>query len=395
MNNFTTELTRILLSNPNSLPAFEEVAKELFRQKLEESINQILIEELDALLEYPLYERNDSDNSRNGSYQREYQSVYGTLHLNIPRDRLSRFETALFEKYQRRSSNIDEKIIDMYKLGMTDSEISKLADEIYGKKYSSSTVSRITDALIRDVDSFKKRPLKKEYAVIYLDGTYMNLRRDTVAKECVHIALGVDMEGKKEILAYSIAPEESLYIWKELLLDLKQRGTEAVSLFCTDGLHGMKEAVQESFPYSRFQRCLLHVSRNIASKVRVSDRKEILNDFKDVYSKQTLEQARTQLDLFLDKWKKYQRVLDIFEKNDDLFTFYSYPESVRKSIYVSNLIESYNKKLKRSFKKKEQFPTETSMEKYLVMEFEEYNTNAGMVSLKGFRQTIRSDWFND
>ena len=395
MSNFTTDLTRILLSNPNSLPAFEEVAKELFREKLEESINQILTEELEALLEYSPYERNDSDNCRNGFYQREYQSVYGILHLNIPRDRLNRFETALFEKYQRRSSNIDEKIIDMYKLGMTNSEISSLAKEIYGRKYSSSTVSRITDSLIRDVEAFKKRPLQKEYAIIYLDGTYMNLRRDTVAKECVHIALGVDMEGKKQIIAYSIAPEESLYIWKELLSNIKERGTMAVSLFCTDGLHGMKEAISEVFPSSKFQRCLLHVSRNIASKVRVSDRKQILNDFKEVYSKQTLEQAQIQLEAFLDKWKKYQRVLDIFERNDDLFTYYSYPLSVRKSVYVSNLIESYNKKLKRSFKKKEQFPTETSMEKYLVIEFEEYNTNAGMRSLKGFRETVRSDWFDE
>ena len=395
MSNFTTDLTRILLSNPNSLPAFEEVARELFRQKLEESVNQILTEELEALLEYSLYERNDSDNCRNGFYQREYLSVYGTLHLNIPRDRLSRFETALFEKYQRRSSAIDEKIIDMYRLGMTNSEIASLADEIYGRKYSSSTVSRITDALIRDVESFRKRPLKKEYAIIYLDGTYMSLRRDTVAKECVHIALGVDMEGRKEIIAYSIAPEESLYIWKELLSDIKERGTQAVSLFCTDGLHGMKEATEEIFPSSRFQRCLLHVSRNIASKVRVADRKQILNDFKEIYSKKTLEEARTQLDLFLEKWKKYRKVLDIFERSNDLFTYYSYPVSVRKSIYVSNLIESYNKKLKRSFKKKEQFPTETSMEKYLVMEFEEYNTNAGMRSLKGFRETIRSDWFDE
>ena len=223
----------------------------------------------------------------------------------------------------------------------------------------------------------------------------MSLRRDTVAKDCVHIALGVDIQGKKEILAYSIAPEESLYIWKELLSDIRERGVEAVSLFCSDGLHGMKEATQETFPSSRFQRCLLHVSRNIAAKVRVTDRKEILNDFKVVYSKSTLEEARIQLAVFLEKWKKYQRVLDIFERNDDLFTFYEYPLSVRKSIYVSNLIESYNKKLKRSFRKKEQFPTETSMEKYLVMEFEEYNTNAGLRSLKGFKETIRSDWFAD
>ena len=395
MNYFTTDLTRILLSNPQSLPAFEEVAKELFREKLEEAVNQILLDELEAVLEYPLYGRNDSDNDRNGSYERDYQSIYGTLHLHIPRDRLNRFQTALFEKYQRHSKVIDETIINMYQNGSTDSEIVRLAEGIYGSRYSKSTVSRITDALIRDVESFRKRPLKKEYAVVYLDGTYMSLRRDTVAKECVHIALGVDMEGKKEIIGYSIAPEESLYIWKELLQDLKQRGVEAVSLFCTDGLNGMPDAIGETFSGAKHQRCLLHVSRNISAKVRVKDRKQILNDFKEVYNKPTLEEALEQLKVFKENWKKYEKVLDIFRETDHLFTYYQYPVSVRKSIYVTNLIESYNKQLKRSFKKKEQFPTEMSMEKYLVMKFEEYNTNAGMRSLKGFKETIRSDWFPD
>ena len=117
MNYFTTDLTRILLSNPQSLPAFEEVAKELFREKLEEAVNQILLDELEAVLKYPLYGRNDSDNDRNGSYERDYQSIYGTLHLNIPRDRLNRFQTALFEKYQRHSKVIDETIINMYQNG--------------------------------------------------------------------------------------------------------------------------------------------------------------------------------------------------------------------------------------------------------------------------------------
>ncbi len=395
MNYFTTDLTRILLSNPNSLPAFEEVAKELFREKLEEAVNQIMLDEMEAVLEYPLYGRNDSDNDRNGSYEREYQSIYGPLHLHIPRDRLNRFHTALFKKYQRHSKIIDETIVNMYENGSTNSEIVRLAEGIYGNHYSKSTVSRITDALIRDVETFRKRKLKKEYAVIYLDGTRMSLRRDTVAKECVHIALGVDMEGKKEIIGYSIAPEESVDIWREMLQDIKARGVEAVALFCTDGLNGMPDAISETFSKAKHQRCLLHLSRNIGAKVRVKDRKQILNDFKEVYTKPTLEEALEQLEIFKQSWKKYGKVLDIFKDTEHLFTYYQFPASVRKSIYVTNLIESYNKQLKRSFKKKEQFPTEMSMDKYLVVKFEEYNTNAGMKSLKGFKETIRSDWFPD
>jgi Transposase and inactivated derivatives len=302
----------------------------------------------------------------------------------------------LIPKYARNSESVENTIVELYKLGITGSDITKIVNDIYGKQYSKSTVSRISSSISANVEAFKKRPLQEEYAVVYLDGTMMSLKRDTVAKECVYIALGITPEGNKEILAYSIAPTESVTNWKEILKDLQDRGVKRVSLFCTDGLHGMKEAIEETFNGSKIQRCLLHVQRNINSKVRVKDRTEISEDFKAVYTSKTKDEAIEVLTKFCKKWnKKYPKVTESISENENLLTFYEYPESVRSSIYTTNMIESYNKQLKRKFKLKEQFPNEDSMERYLVCQFEEYNSKFMNRVHKGFSQTSRTDWFED
>lgn len=224
----------------------------------------------------------------------------------------------------------------------------------------------------------------------------MSLRRDTVAKEAVHIAIGVTPEGNKEILAYSIAPNESIETWKEIISGIKNRGVERVSLFCTDGLHGMPDAIHSVFGEAKIQRCLLHVSRNISSKVRVNDRNQILQDFKGVYRANTKEEALAQLSTFKASWKKkYPKVVASLDENEYLLTYYEYPSSVRSSLYTTNMIESYNKQLKRKFKMKEQFPTEESMEMYLVNQFEQYNEKNLNRIHKGFGKTCLSDWFEE
>ena len=233
-----------------------------------------------------------------------------------------------------------------------------------------------------------------QYAVIYIDGTSLALRRDTVQKEMVHIALGVRTDGTKEILGYAIAPTESKTIWCELLDDLKERGVNDVALFCTDGLSGMEEAISERFPGARIQRCFLHVERNISAKVRVSDRSEVLGDFKQIAHCRNKETAEEALKAFKAKWKvRYPKVIDALDNNRNLLTFYDFPEEIWSSIYTTNMIESYNKQLKRSFKKKEQFPTETSEEKYLVSQFESYNHTSLSRVHKGFGQC--TDYWDD
>ena len=394
MNYFTTSLMKNLIANDNNLPLFEEAVAELFRSELEKSINEILEHELTLFLDYERYDRSNNEDYRNGSYIRTFNTKYGVLNIKMPRDRLGLFYSSLLPKYRRHDHSTDQTIIDLFDKGLSNQDISSIVNHLCGASYSKQTVSNITDKCIENIDKFKSRQLSKEYAVVYTDATCMALRRDTVAKEAVHIAVGITVEGTKEILGYSIAPNESAEIWKELLEDFKSRGLESVSLFCTDGLTGMEEVIEQTFPAAKIQRCLVHISRNIAAKVRVTDRKEILDDFKEVYNASKLEEALSNLETFTSKWKrKYPRVIDILDKNTHLLTYFDYPKEVRHSIYSTNLIEGFNKQLKKKFKLKEQFPTETSMEKYLVSQFNQYNEKFMNRIHKGFGLVGRDQWF--
>lgn len=394
MNYFTTSLMKNLIANDNNLPLFEEAVAELFRSELEKSINEILEHELTLFLDYERYDRSNNEDYRNGSYIRTFNTKYGVLNIKMPRDRLGLFYSSLLPKYRRHDHSTDQTIIDLFDKGLSNQDISSIVNHLCGASYSKQTVSNITDKCIENIDKFKSRQLSKEYAVVYTDATCMALRRDTVAKEAVHIAVGITVEGTKEILGYSIAPNESAEIWKELLEDFKSRGLESVSLFCTDGLAGMEEVIEQTFPAAKIQRCLVHISRNIAAKVRVTDRKEILDDFKEVYNASKLEEALSNLETFTSKWKrKYPRVIDILDKNTHLLTYFDYPKEVRHSIYSTNLIEGFNKQLKKKFKLKEQFSTETSMEKYLVSQFNQYNEKFMNRIHKGFGLVGRDQWF--
>lgn len=303
MNYFTTSLLKNLFTNDNNLPFFEQAVTELFRCELEKSINEILEFELTSFLDYERYDRSDNLNSRNGYYYRKFDTKYGTLNLKVPRDRLCEFYSVLIPKYQRRDLSTHQTIIDLYQAGLTNSEIASMINKLCGASYSKQTVSNITDKVITNIEAFKNRPLSKEYAVVYTDATCFSLRRDTVSKEAVHIAVGITVEGNKEILGYAIAPNEAAEIWTELLNSFKQRGLERISLICTDGLQGMENVISETFPQTKIQRCIVHVSRNIGAKVRVSDRKEILDDFKEVYQSKNKEEAEKELESFKDKWK--------------------------------------------------------------------------------------------
>ena len=373
MNYFTTSLMKNLITNDNNLPLFEEAVAELFRSELEKSINEILEHELTLFLDYERYDRSNNEDYRNGSYIRTFNTKYGVLNIKMPRDRLGLFYSTLLPKYRRHDHSTDQTIIDLFDKGLSNQDISSIVNHLCGASYSKQTVSNITDKCIESIDKFKSRQLSKEYAVVYTDATCMALRRDTVAKEAVHIAVGITVEGTKEILGYSIAPNESAEIWKEVLEDFKSRGLENVSLFCTDGLAGMEEVIEQTFPTAKIQRCLVHISRNIAAK---------------------LEEALSNLETFTSKWKrKYPRVIDILDKNTHLLTYFDYPKEVRHSIYSTNLIEGFNKQLKKKFKLKEQFPTETSMEKYLVSQFNQYNEKFMNRIHKGFGLVGRDQWF--
>lgn len=368
MNNITTEIAQALVSG--------EDITEVFRSHLEKAMNRLLKAELTAFLEYDKYAREgfESGNSRNGTYSRRFETEYGTLELSIPRDRKGEFKNQTLQPYARRADSLETMVIHMFEKGMTVRDISDVIEKMYGHHYSATTISNMTLAINDLVESFNSRQLSNRYTCIFLDATVIPVRRDTVEKEALYLAIGIRQDGTKEIISYVIAPKESSSVWKELLMDIKSRGVEEVLLFITDGLTGIKERIFDMYPATKYQSCLVHVGRNIYNKVRVGDRSEIADDFKAIYTQANLEAGKRALSDFISKWKqRYPKVIASLEANEHLLTFYEFPRGMRNTIYSTNLIEGFNHHLKRYTKRKEQFPNEASLERFVVTRFNDYN----------------------
>ncbi|MDW3677762.1 IS256 family transposase, partial [Enterococcus faecium] len=363
MTNFTIEIMQTLLNKGD--------LDELFRDYLERAINSLLQAELTAFLDYEKYDRNgfNSGNSRNGNYSRTFKTEYGELNLTIPRDRNGEFSQQTLPAYKRTNDTLETTIIHLFEKGVTMSEIADLIEKMYGHHYTPQTISNMSKLVSEDVLAFKERTLESSYSVIFMDATHIPVKRQTVSKEAVYITIGIRLDGTKEVLGFTIAPTESAYIWKEVLQDLKNRGLKEVLLVVTDGLSGIEESIHSVYPNAQFQQCCVHVSRNIAHKVRVRDRKEICEDFKLVYQANSKEEALDHIDFMTRKWKKqYPRVVNLL-LNPALLTFYNFPHTIRRTIYSTNLIEGFNKQLKRYTRRKEQFPNEESLERFLVSQF--------------------------
>ena len=380
MPNFTTEIMETLINKGD--------LDELFRCHLELAVNSLLQAELTVFLDYEKYDRAgfNSGNSRNGNYSRSFRTEYGELNLVIPRDRNGKFSQQTLPAYKRTNDSLETTIIQLFQKGITMSEISELIEKMYGHHYTPQTISNMTKIVSEDIIAFKERSLESRYSVIFMDATHIPLKRQTVSKEAVYIVIGIRLDGTKEVLGFSLAPTESAYVWKEILQDLKDRGLKEVLLVVTDGLSGINDSIHSIYPNAQFQQCCVHISRNIAHKVRVSDRQEICSDFKLVYQASSKEEAMNQISFMIDKWKKqYPRVVKLL-MNPAILTFYNFPPSIRRTIYSTNLIEGFNKQLKKYTKRKEQFPNEESLERFLVSQFNNYNQKFLCRVHKGFKE---------
>ena len=233
MINFTTEIMQTLLNKGD--------LDELFREHLERAINSLLQAELTAFLDYEKYDRNgfNSGNSRNGNYSRTFKTEYGELNLTIPRDRNGEFSQQTLPAYKRTNDSLETTIIQLFQKGITMAEISELIEKMYGHHYTPQTISNMSKLVSEDVLAFKERTLEANYSVIFMDATHIPVKRQTVSKEAIHIAVGIRPDGSKEVLSYAIAPTESITIWEEILIDLQERGVKNVLLFITDGLKEM------------------------------------------------------------------------------------------------------------------------------------------------------------
>ena len=387
MDNFSELIKNAIAEGDNLESAMRKAAIIMAK----ESVESLLKSELTAMLGYGKYESDgkNSGDSRNGSYERTVQTSLGPLTISVPRDRNGRYEPIAIPRYKRRTDLVTSTIIKLYSSGMSDEEMRLAIGSIYEASYSRSAISSITDAVIEDVKKFSQRRLPKRLFAIFLDSTYVPLRRDSVTKEAINLAMGIDDEGVPMIIGYSITPQESAEAYRELLEGFKSRGLEEVAVAVSDGLSGIDDAIAWSYPKARRQRCFVHLLRNICSKVRSKDKSDVADDFMSVAKQSTKEDAERSLREFVEKWKeKYPKLAIWAEKTEHILTFYDFAEPLRKTIYTNNRIESFNKDIKRMLKKQIQFVSEEALEKRLVSMALHYNEKVGKRRVRCWREIV-------
>ena len=382
MNDFTKDMANALFN--------QDKINDLFRQKLQQAVNDLLESELTAFLGYNPYERDgwNTGNSRNGAYYRKVDTQFGQIEIKVPRDRNGEFHQHTMPDYKRHTDVLEQTVIKLYSKGVTTREIADLIEKMYGGYYSPAMVSNISKEMIPKVEAYHQRHLSDKFFCVYLDATYIPLKRVTYEREAVYIAIGIKPNGHKEVIDYCIAPTENIEIWSEMLKGFKSRGLEQVELFLSDGVVGMKEAICQSYPKAHFQRCLVHVMRNISAKMRVDDRQKAPDEFKQIHTQSNKEMAVQVLHEFYQNWEKaYKNVVrDLRQVEPDLLTFYNYPPAIRASIYSTNMIESFNNRLKRKTKPKTEFPTEQSLDTFIGVQAMDYNDRYFNRIHKGFGQ---------
>ena len=314
-----------------------------------------------------LMDSNNVYNKANG-YRTCFQNILKRkFTLKIPRDRLSLFKPVLIDLLNSEDQKTNELIFSLYSKGLSTRDIEKILDEVYSNKISSTQVSRISKEMYKQTDAWQKRELGKDYVAIFIDATFIPIRRDTVAKEGFYTLLGLKRDNSREVLGVYNFPGENSENWRECLEDIKQRGVKNVLLFIADGLTGLDTAIAKTFKKSRFQRCIIHKQRNLMNKVRSSSKKEISDDFKAVLDidnpNQTKELATFNMNNFIKKWsKQYPSIKNMFpeDQNKYYLSFLDFPIKMRRMIYTTNCIENLNKQIKRTTKIRGSFPNEES-----------------------------------
>ena len=340
--------------------------KDLFKDAIQEMLNAELTEHLG-------YEKNeytqDNENYRNGYSQKTVHSSEGDITLDIPRDRQGSFDPIIIEKGQKDISNIEQKIIRLYARGMSNQNIYEEMKELYGIKVTPDMVTAITDKIIPEIQEWQKRQLEEQYAIVFVDATYFNVKQDgIVVKKEVYIALGVTMTGEKDILGFYIGDSESAKYWTSILNEIKNRGVKDILILCADGLKGLKEAIGTVYPTTEFQRCIVHMIRNTLQYVSYKDRKELARDLKQVYQASTEEIGYNNLIELDEKWKKRRVSLDNWINNwDNIQPFFKYGPETRKIMYTTNAIESLNNCYKKLNQGRRVFPTQQSLEKSMYL----------------------------
>ncbi|WP_026890639.1 IS256 family transposase [Lacrimispora aerotolerans] len=344
--------------------------QEALKDLLGGTIKEMMETEMDDHLGYNKSQRSDNDDSRNGYKTKQVNSSFGSMKINVPQDRKSNFEPQVVKKRQKDISDIDQKIISMYAKGMTTRQISDTLYDIYGFEASEGFISDVTDKIIPQIEDWQNRPLSDIYPVLYIDAIHYSVRDNGVIRKlAAYVVLGINLDGRKEVLTIGIGENESSKYWLSVLNGLKNRGVSDVLLICADGLTGIKEAISTAFPKTEYQRCIVHQVRNTLKYVGDKERKPFATDLKTIYQAPTEEKALEALERVTERWsEKYPNSMRSWKQNwDAISPIFKFSSDVRKVIYTTNAIESLNATYRKLNRQRSIFPSDTALLKALYL----------------------------
>jgi putative transposase len=313
---------------------------------------------------------NPAGNTRNGKSRKTLKGEFGELPIEIPRDRHGSFEPQIIPKHQTRWSGFDDKILSLYARGMTVREIQSHLEEMYGAEVSPSLISSVTDAVVEDAKAWQSRPLDALYPIVYLDCIHVKVRDNGVVRvKAIYLALGIKLDGEKELLGIWIAQTEGAKFWLQVVTELKNRGVQDIFIACVDGLKGFPEAIEAAFPKTAVQLCIVHMVRHSLNFVSWKMRKDVAADLRAIYTAATAEEAERQLTAFEAKWGgDYPPIGQSWRRNWARITpFFEYPPEIRRVIYTTNAIESVNMSLRKITKNRGSFPSDEALLKLFYL----------------------------
>lgn len=347
----------------------QEDLSSLTKEFMKNMIENILKSELEEHLE------ESEKNSKNGYYKKTVRSDAGSLELDIPRDRACEYEPKLIPKGKRTISGIDEKIISLYARGMSLRDIEKQVNDMYGVEMSDSLISRILDKITPEISAWQSRTLESIYAIVYMDAMVFKVKDDNgyYRNKSLHFAIGITLEGKKDLLGMWLTNNEGAKFWLSVVTDLKNRGVEDILIASVDGLRGFSEAINSVFPKTIVQRCIIHQIRYSLKYVGSKYQKEFMSDLKRVYKAPTKSAAEDALEDLSAKWgEKYPMVINSWKTNwAELSTYFEYSEPIRRIIYTTNTVEGFNRQVRKITKSKGGFTNDDALFKIVFLVYKD------------------------
>jgi len=372
---------------PEQIIGENGLLKQLTRALLERAMNA----ELDDHLGYGKHDPAgyNSGNSRNGTTKKKLKGDFGEIDLETPRDRNGTFDPKIVAKHQTRWTGFDDKILSMYARGMTTREIQAHLEEIYGVEVSPTLISNVTEAVQDEVRAWQNRPLEPIYPIVYMDALYVRMRDNGhVQNRAVYVAIGVNLEGYKDVLGLWTSANEGAKFWLQVLTEIKNRGVQDVFIACIDGLKGFPEAIESVFPRTQVQLCIVHLVRQSLNYVSWKQRRKVAADLRPIYAAPTAVEAARQLEEFAGKWDtSHPTISQVWRRNWERITpFFAFPADIRKVIYTTNAVESLNMSLRKIIKTRGSFPNEEAALRLLYLALRNHSKKWTFV--QGWREAL-------